>query len=107
MNAAEALLSLPALPYVRAIAPYVSGKPIDELAREFGLDPESIVKLASNENPRGMPASARRAMADAMSDLGRYPDSNGFALKSALAAKLNVPLDWITLATAATTSWNL
>lgn len=94
MSAADAL---PALSYVRAIAPYVAGKPIDELAREFGLEPDSIVKLASNENPRGMPASARQAMADAMSDLGRYPDANGFALKSALSAKLNVPIDWITL----------
>ena len=97
MSAADSLRALPALPYVRAIAPYISGKPIDELAREFGLDPQSIVKLASNENPRGMPESARQAMQNAMADLGRYPDSNGFALKSALAAKLNVPLDWITL----------
>ena len=86
-----------ALPYVRAIAPYQAGKPIDELAREYGLDPGSIVKLASNENPRGMPESARRAIAEAMTDLGRYPDSNGFALKSALSAKFNVPSDWITL----------
>lgn len=89
--------ALPALSYVRAIAPYVAGKPIDELAREFGLDPDSIVKLASNENPRGMPASARQAMAEAMTDLGRYPDSNGFALKTALSAKFSVPIDWITL----------
>ena len=86
-----------ALPYVREIAPYQAGKPIDELAREYGLDPTSIVKLASNENPRGMPESARRAIAEAMADLGRYPDSNGFALKSALSAKFNVPSDWITL----------
>lgn len=86
-----------ALPYVREIAPYQAGKPIDELAREYGLDPKSIVKLASNENPRGMPESARRAIADAMTDLGRYPDSNGFALKSALSAKFDVPSDWITL----------
>jgi histidinol-phosphate aminotransferase len=86
-----------ALPYVRAIAPYQAGKPIDELAREYGLDPRSIVKLASNENPRGMPESARRAIAETMADLGRYPDSNGFALKSALSAKFNVPVDWITL----------
>ena len=86
-----------ALPYVREIAPYQAGKPIEELAREFGLDPKSIIKLASNENPRGMPASARRAIAEAMADLGRYPDSNGFALKSALSVKLNVPADWITL----------
>ena len=86
-----------ALPYVRAIAPYQAGKPIDELAREYGLDPRSIIKLASNENPRGMPESARRAIAETMADLGRYPDSNGFALKSALSAKFNVPVDWITL----------
>ncbi len=86
-----------ALPYVREIAPYQAGKPIDELAREFGLDPKSIVKLASNENPRGMPDSARHAITNAMTDLGRYPDSNGFELKSALSARFNVPADWITL----------
>jgi len=86
-----------ALPHVSAIAPYQAGKPIDELAREFGLDPKSIVKLASNENPRGMPESAKRAIADAVPELGRYPDSNGFALKSALSAKFGVPIDWITL----------
>ena len=39
--------------YVRAIAPYIAGKPISEVAREFGLDEASIVKLASNENPLG------------------------------------------------------
>ena len=45
--------------HVSAIAPYQAGKPIEELAREFGLDPAGIVKLASNENPLGMPC--RRA----------------------------------------------
>lgn len=88
---------LPALDYVRAIAPYQAGKPIEELAREHGLAPESIVKLASNENPLGVPASARAAMAAAMADLGRYPDSNGFALKAALSAKFGVPAEWVTL----------
>jgi histidinol-phosphate aminotransferase len=89
--------ALGALSHVRAIAPYQAGKPIDELAREVGLDAASIVKLASNENPLGAPASARRAMAAAVEDLGRYPDANGFALKSALAARYGVPMDWITL----------
>jgi histidinol-phosphate aminotransferase len=89
--------ALGALSHVRAIAPYQAGKPIDELAREFGLEAASIVKLASNENPLGVPASARRAMAAAVEDLGRYPDANGFALKSALAARYGVPMDWITL----------
>ncbi|GAB3539037.1 histidinol-phosphate transaminase [Noviherbaspirillum agri] len=83
--------------YVRAIAPYQGGKPIAEVAREFGLDEARIVKLASNENPLGMPASAREAMLKALSDLGRYPDSNGFELKQTITAKYDVPQDWITL----------
>lgn len=83
--------------YVRAISPYVAGKPISEVAREFGLDEASIVKLASNENPLGMPESARHAVAAAIAELGRYPDSNGFELKAALSTKLGVPQDWLTL----------
>lgn len=83
--------------YVRAISPYVAGKPISEVAREFGLDEARIVKLASNENPLGMPESARNAMAAAVAELGRYPDSNGFELKAALSARYDVPADWLTL----------
>jgi histidinol-phosphate aminotransferase len=83
--------------YVRALAPYQGGKPIAEVAREFGLDAATIVKLASNENPLGMPESARQAMLEAVQDLGRYPDSNGFELKAAITAKYGVPQDWITL----------
>lgn len=83
--------------YVRAIAPYQAGKPIAEVAREFGLDEAAIVKLASNENPFGVPESSQRAMVAAMADLGRYPDANGFDLKAALAKRYNVPADWITL----------
>ena len=83
--------------YVRAIAPYQGGKPIAEVAREFGLDEAKIIKLASNENPLGMPESAKRAMLAAMAEIGRYPDSNGFELKAAISAKYGVPSDWITL----------
>jgi histidinol-phosphate aminotransferase len=83
--------------YVRAIAPYQAGKPISEVAREFGLDEASIVKLASNENPFGIPESAKQAMAQAAAELGRYPDANGFELKAALASRYDVPADWITL----------
>jgi len=83
--------------YVRAIAPYIAGKPISEVAREFGLDEAKIVKLASNENPLGMPESAQRAMAQAASELGRYPDANAFELKTALSERYGVPSDWITL----------
>jgi histidinol-phosphate aminotransferase len=83
--------------YVRAIAPYQAGKPIAEVAREFGLDAEKIVKLASNENPLGIPDSAKLAMLDAAADIGRYPDANGFDLKAAISARYEVPQEWITL----------
>jgi histidinol-phosphate aminotransferase len=83
--------------YVRAIAPYQGGKPISEVAREFGLNEASIVKLASNENPLGLPESAKRAMMEALSELARYPDSNGFDLKGTISKKFGVPTDWITL----------
>ena len=86
--------------YIRAIAPYQAGKPIGELARELGLDENTIVKLASNENPLGMSPQAQAALQSAVADLvemGRYPDSNGFALKSAISQKFAVPESWITL----------
>ena len=85
------------LKHIHAIAPYVGGRPISEVAREYGLDESKIVKLASNENPLGMPKSAQDAMLRAATDLGRYPDSNGFELKNVLSARLGVPSDWITL----------
>jgi histidinol-phosphate aminotransferase len=97
MTTAKDLPATPAPAYVRAISPYQAGKPIDELAREFGLDPAKIVKLASNENPLGISDSARQAMMRAASDLARYPDANGFVLKAALSEKYGVPTDWITL----------
>lgn len=90
-------MSIPAPEYVRRIAPYLAGKPISELAREYGLQADKIVKLASNENPLGMPESARAAMIAETGELARYPDSNGFELKAALSSKYSVPQDWITL----------
>ena len=83
--------------YVRRMAPYVPGKPIDELAREYGLAEESIIKLASNENPRGPSPKVRAAIAAAVADITRYPDGNGFALKSALAQRLGVAREQIVL----------
>jgi histidinol-phosphate aminotransferase len=83
--------------YIRRIAPYQAGKPISELARQYGLDEDRIVKLASNENPLGMPESARAAMLAAAGELSRYPDSNGFELKAAIARRYDVPPEWITL----------
>ena len=54
------------------------GKPIDDVARELGLDPATIVKLASNENPRGPSAKVLAAIAAAAADVTRYPDGFGY-----------------------------
>ncbi len=81
--------------YVRAIAPYQPGKPITEVAREFGIDQGSIVKLASNENPRGVSPKALAAIAAVLPDLARYPD--GFELTQALSERLDVPMQQIVL----------
>ena len=95
----DAIRGAPA--YVKAIAPYQGGRPIEEVARAYGLDPARFIKLASNENPLGMPESARRAAADALADVGRYPDGNAhdmtrsaekFARQLAQALKLPVAM---------------
>ena len=72
--------------YILNLATYVAGKPIDEVAREFNLNPNDIVKLASNENPYGMSDKAKQAILDYInnpnsSEIARYPDSNQFILK--------------------------
>jgi len=76
--------------YVRSIAPYQPGKPISELAREMGLDEKGIVKLASNENPRGIGPRTRAAIDAAIGEIARYPDGNGFELKAALSRRYGV-----------------
>ncbi|HKX37196.1 MAG TPA: histidinol-phosphate transaminase [Burkholderiales bacterium] len=83
--------------YVRSIAPYQPGKPISELAREMGLEERSIVKLASNENPRGIGPRTRAAIEGAIGDIARYPDGNGFELKQALARRYHVDMGAIVL----------
>lgn len=74
---------------IKGLRPYLPGKPIDELAREFGLNPADIVKLASNENPIGPSKKAIAAMEAEARELTRYPDGNGFDLKQALCQKLS------------------
>ena len=86
-----------AQPGVQQLSPYVPGKPVDELARELDLDPAKIVKLASNENPLGASPKALAAIREELAELTRYPDGNGFALKSLLAEQCRVDLNQVTL----------
>ena len=88
----------PAAPaHVRELARYVPGKSIEEVARDLNLDPKSIVKLASNENPRGPSPHVLAAIAQAAIEVTRYPDGNAFALKAALSERLGVAPSQIVL----------
>jgi histidinol-phosphate aminotransferase len=80
---------------VQQLIPYVPGKPVEALQRELGLS--DIVKLASNENPLPISPLVNQAIQQALSELGRYPDGSGFALKARLAAHLGCDSQCITL----------
>lgn len=70
------------------IKPYVPGKPIEEVKREFGL--KEVIKLASNENPYSPSPKVVKAISAAVPDINRYPDGNCFYLREALSRHLNV-----------------
>ena len=84
-----------AVPAVERLAPYVPGKPISELEREYNV--HDIIKLASNENPYGPSPQALAAMRSALDELWLYPDGSSHALKTALATHLSVDPACITL----------
>ncbi|BET66255.1 histidinol-phosphate transaminase [Opitutales bacterium ASA1] len=87
--------SLPALsdlarPEVLTQPVYEPGKPIEDVARELGLDPGSIIKLASNENPLGASPAALEAASRALRSLELYPDGGAVRLRAKLARKLGL-----------------
>jgi histidinol-phosphate aminotransferase len=79
--------------FVCDLVAYETGKPIDETARELGLDPASIVKVASNENPLGPSPKAKAAMREALEEANLYPDGAGFRLRTAIAEKYDLGLE--------------
>lgn len=80
---------------IRTLSPYVPGKPISELEREYGVT--GIIKLASNENPLGPSPKAIAAIKKNLAESYLYPDGNSFDLKAALAAKYAVAAEQITI----------
>jgi len=78
------------------LKPYLPGKPIEEVQRELGL--KEIVKLASNENSSGPSPEAIRAIGAELDHISRYPDPSCTLLRRAMATKLGVRADMITLA---------
>lgn len=80
---------------ILTLSPYIPGKPADEVKREFGLD--TVIKLASNENPLGPSPKAMERIKDMAGASHIYPDASGFRLKSKLAVKYGVTAEQIVL----------
>ena len=76
-----------------SIKPYVPGKPIEDVKREYGL--EDVIKLASNENPLGVAPNALAAMQEALSALNHYPDGASFDFRTALAEHFHVDFNQV------------
>ncbi len=72
---------------------YEPGKPIEQVARELGLDPTGIIKLASNENPFGPSPKAVAAGERALREAQLYPDGGYYGLRQKLAEKWKLGLD--------------
>jgi histidinol-phosphate aminotransferase len=84
-------------PWLENLVVYDPGKPIDETARELGLRPEDIIKLASNENALGPSPKAVAAMQKALQSAHIYPDGGGYKLRTAIAEKFGLQRENIIL----------
>lgn len=92
----------PATPdYIRDLAVYAPGKPIEEVRRELGISDE-IIKLASNENAWGTSPKAAAAIREALPEIHRYPDGGGYYLRRSIAERSGVPLDAVVLGNGST-----
>ena len=84
-----------AAPGLASLKPYVPGKPLSELEREFGI--KGSIKLASNENPLGPSPRVRAALEAQMAELTRYPDGGAYELRRALADRHGVEAACVTV----------
>ena len=80
---------------VQKVKSYQPGRPIEDVARDLGLDPNDIVKLASNESVLGVSPSAKKVLAENIDEMHRYPDAGAWELRQKLAQKLGVETDQI------------
>lgn len=80
-------------PGVAKIPPYEAGRSIEEVARSIGLDPATVIKLASNESPIPPFPEVIEAIAAAAAGSNRYPDNDWFELAEAVAARLQIDPD--------------
>lgn len=76
---------------------YLPGKPIQQVAAEYGLNPREVCKLASNENPLGPSPKALAAAERALRDIRLYPEGGGLELREKIAQVRNVRAEQIVL----------
>jgi histidinol-phosphate aminotransferase len=81
--------------HILSLKPYVAGKPLEELEREFGIS--DAVKLASNENPLGPSPMAIKAICKAVEKIHRYPNGGSHDLCECLSRHLNLKPENIVL----------
>jgi histidinol-phosphate aminotransferase len=80
-------------PNVLQISPYIPGKPVETIQREFNL--EKVVKLASNENMLPIPENVRKAINNELSLVHFYPDSDNYYLRQRLASLNGLQLEQV------------
>ncbi len=78
-----------------ALKPYVPGRPIEEVQREYGI--QDVIKLASNENPWGTSPKALAALQEAVTHVNLYPDGQSYALRRAIARHFDFPQEMVTV----------
>ncbi len=76
--------------YLKDIKTYEAGKPIELVVREFGIESQDVVKLASNENPLGCSEKVAQAIASSAQKASLYPDDSMYELKEALSLRFGV-----------------
>ena len=76
---------------------YEPGKPIELVARECGVDPNLVLKLASNENPLGASPIAEEAACQAIRNIYLYPENSSLFLREKLARKRGVHPDQLVI----------
>ena len=81
--------------YILSLKPYVAGKPLEELEREYGIS--DAIKLASNENPLGPSPLAIKALQQAVNELHRYPNGGSYHLCERISKHFGVEKESIVL----------
>jgi histidinol-phosphate aminotransferase len=89
------IMKIPVPDYILSLKPYVPGKPLEALEREYGVT--DAVKLASNENPLGPSPMAVKALQKSLANLNRYPDGGCYELIRSIADKHGLTPDNIVL----------